>query len=94
MSGDTTIGVSPATPLRLTSLCQIASSEDGVYTVLPHTPFGLSCGAILLCDLSRSAAHARATPTGASSLVGPMPLSFAERSLFIYALPVNLFWMG
>ena len=49
----------PATPLRLISLHEIASSSTVRATALSRTPLaGLSCGAILYCDLSPRAARA------------------------------------
>jgi hypothetical protein len=63
MSGAMRSAMSPATPLRLTSLYQIACSEAGRAQHCPRTRFALSCAAILLCDLSRSAARALTSHT-------------------------------
>jgi hypothetical protein len=43
----------PATPLRLTSLRQIASSETGCVHTQPRTAAASPVGAILHCDLRR-----------------------------------------
>ena len=48
----------PLAPLRLISLRQIACSSGGRAKHWSPTPFGLSCAAILLCDLSPWAARA------------------------------------
>lgn len=58
MSGSTSNGVSPATPVAPHLALPNRVLGGGLYTVLSRTPFGLSCGAILLFDLSRRAAHA------------------------------------
>jgi hypothetical protein len=72
MSGSSRSADAPATPLRLTSLCQITSSQDRPYAVRPCTPFGLCCVAILLYDLSRSAARAGEFPPGLRLKAGPI----------------------
>ncbi len=52
------VPIAPLAPLRLIWLCQIASSEGGRAKHCSPPPFGLSCGAILLCHLSPSATRA------------------------------------
>ncbi|HEY2811274.1 MAG TPA: hypothetical protein VGJ00_07810 [Rhabdochlamydiaceae bacterium] len=58
----------PLAFLRFTSLCKSRVLVGGAYPIQPRfTPFGLSCAAILLCDLNRRAAQARSY----SHFVGP-----------------------
>ena len=71
MSGYMRFAMSPATPLSLTSLRQITSSS-GEWTDRPTLHASLSCGVILLCDLSPPAARAL-FPAGTPSSFGRVP---------------------
>ena len=75
-------GTPPATTLRLTSLRQITCSNAGRAEHSPAKPSGLFCAAILLCDLSRSAAHAFAPRRTYVSVAGPL-LTSTRRTIFI-----------
>ena len=81
MSGDTALRVQcplrpPCAPI---SLRQIASSNAQCAQHYPATPFGLFCGAILLCDMGRTAARAL-FPAGTEVLFRrvPLPRQLAE----------------
>ena len=63
MSGSMSCGMSPATPLRFTSLCQIASSAGSCVQHTSPTALRAACGAILLCDLNRMAALCSSLPS-------------------------------
>jgi len=64
--GDMRQPMSPAGPLETHLALPNRLLEGGVCTALPRRPYGLFCAAILLCDLSPSAARAltshRASP--------------------------------
>jgi hypothetical protein len=81
MSGGVSDGTPPATPLRLTSLRQIASSETGCVHTQPRTAGVSPVGAILHCDLSRSAARRGSLPLlrGAPSRVSSQSHLFPKR---------------
>jgi hypothetical protein len=60
----------------------------GAYIVLPRRPYGLSCGAILLCDLSRSAALTRSLPKPIG--LWPLPCRCAERNFVVLGFRKSL----
>jgi hypothetical protein len=70
-----------ASPLRLISLHQIASSAAECTQYYPARPYGLSYGAILFCDPSPSAARALTSHPwrGGSLLASPRRASLEIR---------------
>ncbi|HSW86526.1 MAG TPA: hypothetical protein VLG49_03385 [Rhabdochlamydiaceae bacterium] len=90
------VSMFPAGPLAPHLALPNRVLEGGVCIALPRTPYGLFCGAILLRDLSRSAARALASLTGPSilavSLNGgdtwaqPLTLESLKKSLYFRML--------
>ena len=82
MSSDTSLWRVPRNPLATHLALPNRVLRGRVYIALPCCAlYGLSCGAILLCDLSRSTAHVREIPTEALPLGGPHSL-IVRRAIF------------
>lgn len=83
MSGSMRFAMSPATPRCDSShFAKSRPQRRAVRSTIPYALFGgLSCGTILLCDLSRWAAHALASHACGA---GPFSRLFADPNFSLY----------